>query len=309
MKDYSQSDRFTDRSRKVLQLANVEADRFNHEYLGTEHLLLGLVKEGSGVAANVLRNCKITSSSARIEIEKFVRTGPADATKKGSLPHTPRLKNVLEWSHMEADNLSHERVGTEHLLLGLLRDTKGIAAQVIFNHRVRLEDVAKDTLLLLGASSEGSPNTYLSDEARSALDKLRLALGKHDLSALVTELLEYYQKKEGLPENWQPTVVLIEQYWSLLAQRSCTDSEEAAAYVERHSYDEKFVELAAASRKIADELGKAAPIVRYLLVMLGSGPKAELAMDLLNRHKDDKEFLNLAVAAEKIFPFGQEAKK
>ncbi|MBO0699405.1 MAG: NDP-hexose 4-ketoreductase, partial [Zavarzinella sp.] len=127
-------ERFTDRARKVMQLANQEAQRFHHEYIGTEHMLLGVIKEGSGVAANVLQNLGIDLRKVRSEVEKIVQTGPGgDQTVLGKLPHTPRAKKVIEYSIEEARSLNHNYVGTEHLLLGLLREQDGVAAQVLLN--------------------------------------------------------------------------------------------------------------------------------------------------------------------------------
>src|SRR2546422_3587789 len=142
-------ERFTDRARKVMQLANQEAQRFNHEYIGTEHILLGLVKEGSGVAANVLKNLDIDLRKIRLEIEKIVQSGP-DMVTMGKLPQTPRAKKVIEYSIEEARNLNHNYVGTEHLLLGLLREQEGVAAQVLMNLGLKLEDVREEVLNLLG---------------------------------------------------------------------------------------------------------------------------------------------------------------
>ena len=114
-------DRFTDRARRVMGLARQEAQRFNHEYIGTEHILLGLIQEGSGVAANVLRNLDIDLDKIRREVEKIVQSGPSMVTM-GQLPFTPRAKKVLELSVEEASNLGHNYIGTEHLLLGLIRE-------------------------------------------------------------------------------------------------------------------------------------------------------------------------------------------
>ncbi len=150
-------ERFTDRARKVMQLANQEAQRFNHEYIGTEHILLGLVKEGSGVAANVLKNLDIDLRKIRLEVEKIVQSGP-DMVTMGKLPQTPRAKKVIEYSIEEARNLGHNYVGTEHLLLGLLREQEGVAAQVLQNLGLKLEDVREEVLNLLGhnmATEEG----------------------------------------------------------------------------------------------------------------------------------------------------------
>ena len=144
-------DRFTDRAKKVMSFARQEAQKFNHEYIGTEHILLGLVQEGSGVAANVLKNMHIDLEKVRHEVEKIVKTGPSMVTM-GQLPFTPRAKKVLELSMEEASQLSHNYIGTEHLLLGLIRENEGIAAQVLMNLGVKLDDVREEVLEFLGAS-------------------------------------------------------------------------------------------------------------------------------------------------------------
>src|SRR5690349_13089981 len=148
-------ERFTDRARKVMQLANQEAQRFNHEYIGTEHVLLGLIKEGSGVAANVLKNLDVDLRKIRLEVEKLVQSGP-DMVTMGKLPQTPRAKKVIEYSMEEARNLNHNYVGTEHILLGLLREQEGVAAQVLMNLGLKLEEVREEVLNLLGHGIEGA---------------------------------------------------------------------------------------------------------------------------------------------------------
>ena len=151
-------ERFTDRARKVMQLANQEAQRFNHEYIGTEHMLLGLVKEGTGVAANVLKNLDVELRKIRLEVEKLVQSGPEMITM-GKLPQTPRAKKVLEYSMEEARNLQHNFVGTEHILLGLLREQEGVAAQVLINLGLKLEDVREEVLNLLGSGLESGESS------------------------------------------------------------------------------------------------------------------------------------------------------
>src|SRR5687767_13689195 len=151
-------ERFTDRARKVMQLANQEAQRFNHEYIGTEHILLGLVKEGSGVAANVLKNLDVDLRKIRLEVEKLVQSGPEMVTMD-KLPQTPRAKKVIEYSMEEARNLNHNYVGTEHILLGLLREQEGVAAQVLMYLGLKLEDVREEVLNLLGHGLEGSESS------------------------------------------------------------------------------------------------------------------------------------------------------
>src|SRR5947207_1778122 len=146
-------ERFTDRARKVMQLANEEARRFNHEYIGTEHILLGLIKEGSGVAANLLKNLDIDASKVRKEIEKIIQSGP-ELNMMGKLPQTPRAKKVIEFAIEEAQQLNHNYIGTEHLLLGLLREEEGVASQVLMNLGLRLEDVRAEVLNLIGHNME-----------------------------------------------------------------------------------------------------------------------------------------------------------
>jgi ATP-dependent Clp protease ATP-binding subunit ClpC len=138
-----------------MQLANQEAQRFNHEYIGTEHILLGLIKEGSGVAANVLKNLDVDLRKIRLEVEKLVQSGP-DMVTMGKLPQTPRAKKVIEYSMEEARNLNHNYVGTEHILLGLLREQEGVAAQVLMNLGLKLEEVREEVLNLLGHGMEGA---------------------------------------------------------------------------------------------------------------------------------------------------------
>ena len=150
-------EQFTDRARRVMQLAKQEAQRFNHEYIGTEHILLGLVKEGSGVAANVLQNMDVELKKIRLEVEKIVQTGP-ELVAVGQLPFTPRAKQVIELAMEEARALGHNYVGTEHLLLGLLRENEGVAAQVLLNLDLGLDDVREEVLSLLGADPQQKPS-------------------------------------------------------------------------------------------------------------------------------------------------------
>jgi ATP-dependent Clp protease ATP-binding subunit ClpC len=143
-------ERFTDRARKAVLLANQEARRLNHEYISTEHILQGLVKEGSGVAANVLKNLDIDLDKIRLEVEKVVQRGPDDPVIPEKVPLTARAKKALEYAIEEARIFDHNYVGTEHLLLGLLREREGVAAQVLMNLGLKLEDVREEVLNLLG---------------------------------------------------------------------------------------------------------------------------------------------------------------
>ncbi|MGQ0765125.1 MAG: ATP-dependent Clp protease ATP-binding subunit [Gemmatimonadota bacterium] len=153
---------FTERVRKVLQMAREEAQRLHHEYVGTEHILLGLIREGEGVAAAVLQNLSVDLDDVQQKIEDTVKKGKAAQATAPDLPYTSRAKKVLELAMSEARELSHSYVGTEHLLLGLLREEKGIAAQVLTDAGVNLDAARAETLRLLGtempaASSSPAP--------------------------------------------------------------------------------------------------------------------------------------------------------
>jgi len=136
---------FTPRAQQVLALARKEADRFNHNFLGTEHLLLGLIKLGQGVAVNVLQKMGLDLETVRMEVEKQVGTGP-DQKMIGNIPYTPRVKKVLALASKEAKNLNHTYVGTEHILLGLLREGDGVAAKVLRNLDVDIEQTRQEIL-------------------------------------------------------------------------------------------------------------------------------------------------------------------
>lgn len=140
-------ERFTDRARKVMALANQESQRFNHKYIGTEHILLGLLKEGAGNGIKVLKNLGVDLHKARLEVEKLLKKEP-EIIQTGKLPQSPRAKKVLEYAIEEAENLKHKFIGTEHLALGLLREGDGVAAQVLLNLGLKLEDVREQALNL-----------------------------------------------------------------------------------------------------------------------------------------------------------------
>lgn len=139
-----------------MRLANREARRFNHEYIGTEHLLLGIIAERNGVAAAVLHDFGLDLRKVRLEAEKIVQHGPGgERIAMGSLPRTPQAKKVIEYSIEEARKLSHSYVGTEHLLLGLIREKEGVAAQVLVNLGLQLEEVRKAVYRLLALPDSG----------------------------------------------------------------------------------------------------------------------------------------------------------
>ncbi|MDP8217397.1 MAG: ATP-dependent Clp protease ATP-binding subunit [Candidatus Theseobacter exili] len=199
-------EKFTDRARQVIILARKEADRFNHNYIGTEHVLLGLVKLGEGVAVNVLRKLGLDFETVRVEVEKHVGSGPA--TKEvGDIPLTPKAKRVIELALEESKKLSHTYIGTEHLLLGLLREGEGVAARILQGLAIDLEIVRAEVLRELGATDfqekpeiaestfeEGSKNPALSAFGRNLTDlaredKLDPVIGRHSEIERVIQVL------------------------------------------------------------------------------------------------------------------------
>ncbi|MEO6993913.1 MAG: Clp protease N-terminal domain-containing protein, partial [Lacunisphaera sp.] len=156
---------FTPRAQQVLALARKEADRFHHNYVGTEHLLLGLIKLGQGVAVSVLQKMGLDLETVRAEVEKQVGVGQESKTPVGSIPYTPRVKKVLALAGKEAKALNHSYVGTEHILLGLLREGEGVAARVLKTLEVDIERTRNEILRELdpqfsagpGGGGEGNP--------------------------------------------------------------------------------------------------------------------------------------------------------
>ncbi|MFA5155796.1 MAG: ATP-dependent Clp protease ATP-binding subunit [Candidatus Omnitrophota bacterium] len=146
--------RFTERARKVIILAKEEARRFNHDYIGTEHILLGLIREGEGVAAAVLQKLGVSLENIRLEIEKLVQPGPTTQII-GDIPFTPRAKKALELAAEEARSLGHNYIGTEHILLGLIREGEGVASQVLLNLGLDLNRVRSEVMELLGSALPG----------------------------------------------------------------------------------------------------------------------------------------------------------
>jgi len=160
--------KFTERARKVILLAKEEAKRFNHDYIGTEHILLGLIREGEGVAAAVLQKLGLSPEKIRLEVEKLVQSGPSTMVS-GDIPFTPKAKKVIELAMEEARSLGHNYIGTEHLLLGLIREGEGVASQVLMNLGLDLNRVRNEVIALLGSSGP-APSGGGSKTKTPALD-------------------------------------------------------------------------------------------------------------------------------------------
>ncbi len=218
-------DKFTDRARKIIALAQKEAERFRHDYIGTEHLLLGLVKEGSGVAVTALNNLSVDVEKVRREVEKLVVIADKPAPS-GPLPFTPQAKRVLELASEEARGLGHPYIGTEHILLGLLSEQDSVAAQVLINLDLKLEDVRSEILDLLGASDVSKPpgGTALEDKTPPAPGTAKKSGAKAGdsatpaLDAFGRDLTQAAEAGELDPVIGRQTEV--ERLWQILCRRT-----------------------------------------------------------------------------------------
>src|SRR5438876_6747603 len=180
---------FTPRAQQVLALARKEADRFNHNYVGTEHLLLGLIKLGQGVAVNVLQKMGLDLETVRMEVEKQVGSGP-ETKMVGNVPYTPRVKKVLALAGKEAKALNHSYVGTEHILLGLLREGEGVAARVLKSLELDIERTRNEIL------KELDPNFTPSESEQEGGEPARKDVKTPALRAFGRDLTELARKGE-----------------------------------------------------------------------------------------------------------------
>ncbi len=187
---------FTPRAQQVLALARKEADRFNHSFVGTEHLLLGLINLGQGVAVNVLQKMGLDLETVRLEVEKQVGTGP-DQKLAGNIPYTPRVKKVLELSKKEAKALHHTYVGTEHILLGLLREGEGVAARVLKNLDIDIDQCRQEILQELDPNFESDDGVAAGMEEESGGNKKQVKTPA--LKAFGRDLTEIAKKGEMDP--------------------------------------------------------------------------------------------------------------
>jgi len=187
---------FTPRAQQVLALARKEADRFNHSFVGTEHLLLGLINLGQGVAVNVLQKMGLDLETVRLEVEKQVGTGP-DQKMAGNIPYTPRVKKVLELSKKEAKALHHTYVGTEHILLGLLREGEGVAARVLKTLDIDIDLCRQEILHELDPNFEGDDGVTAGMEEESGGNKKQVKTPA--LKAFGRDLTEIAKKGEMDP--------------------------------------------------------------------------------------------------------------
>jgi ATP-dependent Clp protease ATP-binding subunit ClpA len=235
-------ERFTDRARRVVVLAQEEARMLNHAHIGTEHLLLGLVHEGQGVAGRALEALGISLEAVRREVEEVV--GQGEQPPSGHIPFTPRAKKVLELSLRESTQLGHEYIGTEHILLGLLREGEGVAAQVLVKMGTDLNQVRQKVIELLHGRSGERPPSGRRVSARAAGDLLGVldALDQRleaierwvgmrpDLRDLDEGIARVRRDKEAAIEaqEFQTAAALRDQERELVAGRDAQEKEHAA---------------------------------------------------------------------------------
>ncbi len=307
---------FTDRVRKVLQMAREEAARLHHEYVGTEHILLGLIREGEGVAAAVLTNLNVELDDIQQKIEETVKKGKAAAGTGPDLPYTSRAKKVLELAMTEARELNHSYVGTEHLLLGLLREEKGIAAQVLNDAGVTLEQSRAETLRLLGsdmppsapagAPAGASPKTekksktpaldhFCRDLTQLAAEgQLDPTIGRENEIQRVMEILARRKKNNPvlIGEPGVGKTAIVEGLALLIANGNCPDvlrdhrvlSLDMAAVIAGTKYRGQFEERLKA---VMNEIAQNKNVVLFideLHTLVGAGA-AEGAIDASNMLK------------------------
>jgi len=190
-------ERLTERARKVMALANQEAQRWNHDYIATEHLLLGLMTEGSGVGADVLKNLHLDFRTVRVELEKILTRGPTTATT-ARLPSMPAAKKVIEWAIDEARNLNHRYLGTEHILLGILREDDGIAGRVLRGMGLTLDNARAEVRRLTGsgrADDAADPQPHSGDATELAGAGERERIEKQRFDALVREAEQWARSR------------------------------------------------------------------------------------------------------------------
>jgi ATP-dependent Clp protease ATP-binding subunit ClpA len=241
-------ERFTDRARQVVALAQEEARMLNHDYIGTEHILLGLIHEGDGVAARSLESLGISLDAVRQQVEEII--GRGQQAPSGHIPFTPRAKKVLELSLRESLQLGHNYIGTEHILLGLLREGDGVAAQVLVRLGADLNRVLRQVILLLhgyqgqdagsaGSHLAGRARTVLPDDALAwfdALDRRLTALERWvsmqpDLEDLDQKIAQVRRDKEAADarQDSQVATALREKEKQLLADRADREKEWAGS--------------------------------------------------------------------------------
>jgi Clp amino terminal domain, pathogenicity island component/UvrB/uvrC motif len=251
--------RFTDRARRVVVLAQEEARMLGHNYIGTEHILLGLIREGEGVAAKALESLGISLEVVRQQVEEIIGQGQGE--QRGHIPFTPRAKNVLELSLREAQQLGHHYIGTEHILLGLIREGEGEAAQVLVKLGADLNRVRQQVIRLLHGYQENEPEAAPggrrrgrppSDvparvsalEARLSAIELRVGSGP-DTGALDEQIAQVRRDKESAidVQDFEQATSLRDRERQLFADKTARQHQWQAAHPDLASLAEQVQQL------------------------------------------------------------------
>ena len=252
--------RFTDRARQVVVLAQQEARRLDHNYIGTEHLLLGLISEGNGVAARALESLEVSLDAVRQQVEEII--GRGQQAPSGHIPFTPRAKKVLELSLREAQQLGHDYIGTEHILLGLIREGDGVAAQVLVRLGAGLNRVREQVTQLLAGRTAGEPRPEV--EVRPEMAEQRAVVGP-DTSDLDEQIAAARAEKQAAidAEDFEQAVLLRHRETQL---RKAKAARQAAGHPAKPDPAEQ-------SRQLAAEVER----LRALLRQHGIDPEEEPA--------------------------------
>jgi ATP-dependent Clp protease ATP-binding subunit ClpA len=244
--------RFTDRSRQVVILAQDEARRLDHNYIGTEHILLGLIREGDGVAAKALKSLGIGLDIVRQQVEEII--GQGQQAPSGHIPFTPRAKKVLELSLREAQQLGHDYIGTEHILLGLVHEGDGVAAQVLVKRGADLNRVRQQVIQLLAGRAAGEPGPGV--EARSEMAEQRAGTGP-DTSDLDQQIEVARTEKQAAidAQDFEQAVLRRHRETQLRAAKAARQEQWAAAHPAQP-------DLAEQCRQLADEVERLRALLR-----------------------------------------------
>jgi len=277
-------ERFTDRARRVMVLAQEEARLVNHSHIGTEHLLLGLIHEGEGVAAQALESLGVSLQTVRQQVEEII--GQGQHAPAGRMPFTPRAKKVLELARREALAMGHNYVGTEHILLGLIREGDGVAAQVLVRLGADLNRVRQRVIQLLAGHQDEPESGRAARRAGKAgqrqhellpeilgrvesIDSQLAAIGERmgagpDVSGLDQQIAQARRDKEAAAgaEEYESAAELRDRERQLLADRAARQQEWASEHVDLAS-------LAGELRRVGEEVGR----LRDLLRQQGTGPQ------------------------------------
>jgi ATP-dependent Clp protease ATP-binding subunit ClpA len=277
-------ERFTDRARRVVVLAQEEARMLNHNYIGTEHLLLGLVHEGEGVAAKALESLGVGLETVRLQVEEII--GHGQQAPSGHIPFTPRVKKVLELANREAEDLGHNYIGTEHLLLGLIREGDGVAAQVLARLGVDLAAARRQVVGLLHGRAGSSllsqrprrgrrERDRVFDDALVRIDALDRQLAaierwvgmRPDLGDLDQQISQVRRDKEAAidAQDFETAAALRDQEKELLAARASREKEWTADTAGHLS-------VAAEFSRVQAELERLRGVLREHGIDPGDGP-------------------------------------